>query len=322
MDDKIVELANQLRKTFGIGAMVLGEDPSIINSYKERVPTGIFEMDRATGGGYVKGCMHEIFGNEGEGKTTLALHGVAAAQRMGMNVLWLDAEHSLNLDYAAKLGVDINNLLVVQPDYGEQGLDALQYAIDTHNIHYVVIDSVSALVPKSEIDGDFTDANMGAHARLMSKMCRVLTPAISRNDIVLILINQVRLKIGVFFGSPEVTTGGKGIKFYSQIRMRVSSSKIDGETDQIRDLKVVFVKHKWGKMYDEAKMRIMLGCGVDLAFDKLSQYLASGKFELRGSNYYCEGKLIASGKAKAIAWIRSEGKETINNEQTSDGSPN
>ena len=303
MNQELIEIAKNLRSTFGIGCMVLGEDPSTIATYKERVPTGLYEMDRATGGGYVRGCMHEIFGNEGEGKTTIALHGVAEAQRQGMNVAYVDAEHSLNLEYAAKLGVNINDLLLIQPDYGEQGLDALLAAIETGKINYVVIDSVSALVPKAEIDGDFTDVNMGAHARLMSKMCRIITPAISRHNVVLILINQVRLKIGVFFGSPEVTTGGKGIKFYAQIRIRVSSSKIEGE-EQTRELKAQFVKHKWGKMYDEAIMRINLGYGVDIYFDRLAMYLASGYLTQKGSNYYHEDKSIANGKKKAIEWIK------------------
>ena len=305
MNQELIEIAKNLRSTFNIGCMVLGENPSTIAAYKERVPTGIYEMDRATGGGYVKGCMHEIFGNEGEGKTTIALHGVAEAQRQGMNVVWLDAEHSLNLEYAAKLGVDINNLLVIQPDYGEQGLDALMSALDTGQVNYVVIDSVSALVPKSEIDGDFTDVNMGAHARLMSKMCRVITPSISRNNVVLILINQVRLKIGQFMGNPEVTTGGKGIKFYAQIRIRVSSSKIEGE-EQTRELKAQFVKHKWGKMYDVAEMRINLGYGVDIYYDRLIQYLASGYLTQKGSNYYYDGKSIANGKKNAMAWIKAQ----------------
>jgi len=310
--EDIKKLVADAQKTWSGNISVLGGDSSTLLMERPRISTGLKEMDRATGGGYVKGVMHEIFGNEGEGKTTLVLHGIAEIQKAGEAVLFVDAEHSLNLEYAARIGVDLDNLIIVQPDYGEQGLDITQFIMESGLVGCVVIDSVSALVPKSEIDGDFTDANMGAHARMMSKLCRVFTPIISRNDIILILINQVRLKIGQFMGNPEVTTGGKGIKFYSGMRIRVSSSKVEG-TEDVRELKAKFVKHKWGKMYAEAEMRIVLGEGIDSGYDQLVGGIADQSITQKGSCYYYNGELLGNGKANAIKKL----KELLNEQKES-----
>lgn len=299
---KLKELAGQIRNSYGEGScQLLGEDV-VRSQTKERMPSGIRSLDVALNGGWVRGAMHELYGNEGEGKTTIALHTIAEAQRRGHCVAFIDAEHSLNKEYAQKLGVDTDNLLVAQPDYGEQGVEVACELCNSGIIDLLVIDSVTALVPKAEIDGDMTDACMGAHARLMSKMCRVITPSISRNGVVLILINQVRMKIGVFFGSPETTTGGKGIKFYSGMRIRIGSSQVKngGTVDESKRLvKAVFKKHKWGKMYAESEMLLNLGEGIDLGQDALWYGLHRGIITLSGSFYKMDNIKLGNGRQKA-----------------------
>lgn len=303
----IKSIVDDIRGKFGQGScFFLDQDPTIISSdTTERASTGLYELDWASSGGFVKGVMHEIHGNEGEGKTTLALTVMKEFIKNNMTVFYCDAEHSLNLDYARRIGVDTSKIIISQPDFGEQGLDIVQAACEG-GVNVVVIDSVTALVPKAEIDGDFTDVNMGAHARLMSKMCRVLTPIIGRNKVILILINQIRNKIGVFFGSPEVTTGGKGIKFYSGMRMRVSSSfmkKGDQKDMEKKIMRVDFIKQKWGVPYRDVELLLNIGEGINIGYDRLAYGLRMG-FVSQASSYFKLGKLgLGNGKIAAAEFL-------------------
>lgn len=303
--NQIYELVANLQKHFGGGSIhYLGDDSDTVEfKGKNRYSSGLYELDWGMSGGLVGGTIIELFGNEGEGKTTLALKVVSALQNIGKQVFWLDAEHTLNLEYAQKLGVKTDELLISQPDYGEQGLDITQAVLFSGMVDVCVIDSVTALVPKADIDGDFTDANMGAHARLMSKMCRTLTPVIGTNDIVFIVINQIRMKIGVFFGSPEVTTGGKALKFYSGMRLRVSSSQVKkGDTvDQTKRLvKIKFAKQKWGAPFREVEEILVLGEGFDEGFDML-QYGVRVGIIVQASSFYKFSDGTALGNGKSVA---------------------
>jgi recombination protein RecA len=305
MDKELESFVTAINKSFGTGSVTrMGDDQSkdiTQEELKDRIHTGLRELDWATGGGLVKGVMHEIFGNEGEGKTTLAIHCMVNAQKEDPNlqIFFCDAEHTLNVEYAVNLGLDRSRVVISYPDFGEQGLDIIQQAVESGLFGMVVIDSVTALVPKADIDGDFTDANMGAHARLMSKMCRVLTPLIDRHNVCLVLINQIRMKIGVFMGSPETTTGGKGIRFYAGMRMRVSSSLVDKDDPKEKMVTVDFKKQKWGTPYRKIELKLTLGKGFDLGYDALCWAVREKKITQKSSAYYYEGEYIGSGKAQA-----------------------
>ena len=301
--DELVDLVNLVNNSYEDGSLkFLGDSPSIIKEQLNRISTGFYDLDWALTGGLVKGAQVEIFGNEGDGKTTLALTILALCQKLGMQGYIVDAEHKLNLDYAKQLGVDIKKILLTQPPYGEKALDIVKDTLSSGLIDIMIIDSVSNLVPLAEINGDFTDANMGAHARLMSKMCRVLTPTIHKHKIIVIYINQVRQKIGMFFGSPETTTGGKALKFNCSIRMKVSSQQIKkgSEIDITkRNVTVNVVKQQWGIPYRKANLVLNLGYGFSKEIDIIQYGLKMGVLQMASSSVRMDKRSLGNGKYNA-----------------------
>lgn len=310
--DELLNLANTISQGYGRGSlMLLGDSPQVYENQVNRISTGLHELDWCSGGGLVKGTQVELSGPEAGGKTTLALSIIAECQKMGMQAHYIDAEHKLNIDYAEMIGVDVANLLFTQPQYGEHAVDVMQATIQSGLVDVMVVDSVTALVPLAEINGDTTDVNMGAHARLMSKMCRVLTPLISMNHVLVIYINQIRHKIGVQFGSPETTTGGNALKFYCGVRARVSSSqyKKGEEVDTTRRMVTVnFVKNQWGVPYRKTDLLLDLGVGFNKGYDVITAGLREGILIKKSSHVaFCDGEVLGNG-------IFNAGQNLIGNE--------
>jgi recombination protein RecA len=304
--EKALESAlSQIEKAFGKGSiMKLGQKPEI---KVDVIPTGSLGLDLALGvGGLPKGRIIEIFGPESSGKTTLTLHVIAEAQKKGGICAFVDAEHALDPTYAKKLGVDIDNLIVSQPDTGEQALEIVDTLVRSGGIDVVVVDSVAALVPKAEIEGEMGDSHMGLQARLMSQALRKLTATISRTNCMVIFINQIRMKIGVMFGSPETTTGGNALKFYASIRLdirRIGSIK-DKEEVTGNETRVKVVKNKVSPPFRVVDFDIMYGEGIS----KLGEILDIGaKLEIvekSGSWYAYDGAKIGQGKENAKEFLR------------------
>src|SRR6266516_4106040 len=283
---KAVELAvGQIEKQFGKGSIMrLGQKGAI--QPIDFIPTGAISIDYALGvGGVPRGRVIEIFGPESSGKTTLALQIIAEGQKLGGMAAFVDAEHALDALYAQKLGVDIDNLLVSQPDNGEQALEIVEVLIRSNGVDVVVVDSVAALVPKAEIEGEMGDAQMGLQARLMSQALRKLTGAVSKSKTTLIFINQLREKIGVMFGNPETTTGGRALKFYASVRIdirRIASLK-DGETVVGSRTKVKIVKNKVASPFRQAEFDITYGEGISRAGELIDLGLEAKIVEKSGA---------------------------------------
>ena len=273
----------------------------------EAIPTGALSLDIALGiGGVPRGRIIEIFGPESSGKTTLALHIIAEAQKMGGEAAFIDAEHALDPVYARKLGVDIDDLIVSQPDTGEQALEITESLIRSGALDVVVVDSVAALVPKAEIDGDMGDSHMGLQARLMSQALRKLAGAINKSKTVLIFINQLREKIGVMFGNPETTTGGRALKFYASVRMdirRIENIKQDGEIKGNR-VRVKVVKNKVAPPFREAEFDVVYGQGISKEGNVLDMAVNLDIVEKAGSWFSYNGDRIGQGRENVKKYLK------------------
>jgi recombination protein RecA len=296
--EKALETAiSQIERQYGKGSiMMLGSKPIIDVPI---IPTGSLALDKALGiGGIPRGRVTEIFGPESSGKTTLALHAVAQAQQQGGVAAFVDAEHALDTVYARKLGVNCDELLVSQPDTGEQALEITEMLVRSGAIDVVVIDSVAALVPRAEIEGEMGDAHMGLQARLMSQALRKLTGTIGKTMTSVIFINQIRMKIGIVFGSPETTTGGNALKFYSSVRLEIRGKGAikDGQEIVGTRTKVRVVKNKMAPPFKEAEFDIMYGEGISKAGDLLDIGVEVGVIDKSGSWYSFEGDRIGQGR--------------------------
>src|SRR5512145_824303 len=304
---KAVELAvGQIEKQFGKGSIMrLGQKGAI--QPIEAIPTGAISIDYALGvGGVPRGRVVEIFGPESSGKTTLALQVIAQAQRTGGVSAFVDAEHALDAVYAQKLGVDLDNLLVSQPDNGEQALEIVEVLIRSNSVDVVVVDSVAALVPKAEIEGEMGEAQMGLQARLMSQALRKLTGVVSKSKTILIFINQLREKIGVMFGNPETTTGGRALKFYASVRVdirRIGAIK-DGEAVVGGRTRAKVVKNKVAPPFSEAEFDMMYGEGISREGDLLDQGVLRNIVEKSGTWFSYGGERLGQGRENAKGFLK------------------
>jgi recombination protein RecA len=306
---KALNLAvDQIEKQFGKGAIMHLEGDNKIDV--ETTPTGSVSLDLALGGGIPKGRIIEIYGPESSGKTTLTLHAVAELQKAGGIAAFVDAEHALDPAYAKRLGVDIEKLLVSQPDSGEQALEIVETLVRSNAVDMVVIDSVAALVPQAEIEGDMGDSHMGLQARLMSQALRKLTSIISRSKCTVIFINQLRMKIGVMFGNPETTTGGNALKFYASVRMdiRRTSQIKTGEEIIGNRVRVKVVKNKIAPPFRQAEFDIMYNQGISKEGDILDLATEKGIVEKAGAWFAYGGENIAQGREAAKQYLKDNPK--------------
>lgn len=297
-----------IEKQFGKGSiMKLGE------SYKvavECIPTGSLSLDLALGGGIPKGRVIEIYGPESSGKTTLTLHAIAEIQKQGGTAAFIDAEHALDPAYAKRIGVDVENLLLSQPDNGEQALEITETLVRSNAVDLIVVDSVAALVPRAEIEGEMGDSHMGLQARLMSQALRKLTGVISRSKATVVFINQIRMKIGVMFGNPETTTGGNALKFYASVRMdirRIGQIK-QGEEVIGNRTRVKVVKNKIAPPFREAEFDIMYNEGISQTGDIVDLATKQGIVEKAGAWFSYDGTKIAQGREAAKAYLKENPK--------------
>jgi recombination protein RecA len=306
-DNKEKAISNalgQIVKAFGKGSVMrLGQKVGI---EVDTISTGSLSLDIALGvGGLPKGRIIEIFGPESSGKTTLTLHVIAQAQKAGGSCVFIDAEHALDPVYAKKLGVDIDSLIISQPDCGEQALESVDTLIRSGAIDVIVVDSVAALVPRAEIEGEMGDTHVGLQARLMSQALRKLTGSISKTNCILIFINQIRMKIGVMFGNPETTTGGNALKFYASIRLdiRRTGAIKDNEEDIGNQVKVKVVKNKVAPPFKMVNIDILYNSGISFSGEVVNLASQCGLIEKSGSWYSYEGKQIAQGREAAKKYL-------------------
>src|SRR5713226_2716431 len=304
---KVLESAiAQIEKQYGKGSIVrLGSRDVLVPV--SVIPTGALSLDSALGvGGFPRGRVVEVYGPESGGKTTLALHVIAEAQKTGGQAAFIDAEHALDPSYARKLGVDVDNLLVSQPDNGEQALEIAETLIRSGGVDVVVVDSVAALVPKAELEGEMGDPQMGLQARLMSQALRKLTGIVSKSHTCLIFINQIREKIGVLFGNPETTTGGRALKFYSSIRVDIRRIATIKEGDRVvgSRTKAKVVKNKVAAPFREAEFDIMYGEGISREGDLIDIAVVNNILEKSGSWFSYKGERIGQGRENARQFLK------------------
>ena len=302
---KALNLAmEQITKQFGDGSIMKLGDAKKVDV--ELLPSGSLSLDLALGGGYPKGRIIEIYGPESSGKTTLTLHAIAEIQQQGGTAAFIDAEHALDPSYARKLGVDTENLLIAQPDNGEQALEIAETLVRSNAVDLIVVDSVAALTPQAEIDGDMGDSHMGLQARLMSQALRKLTGIINKSKATVIFINQIRMKIGVMFGNPETTTGGNALKFYASVRMdirRTGQIKVGDDIIGNRT-KVKIVKNKIAPPFRLAEFDIMYNEGISKTGDILDLAAQYGVVEKSGAFYKYGGETIGQGRDKTKTFLK------------------
>lgn len=300
---------DKLDKTYGKGTvMKMGDSP---DENVEAISSGSLGLDIALGvGGYPKGRVIEIYGPESSGKTTLTLHAIAECQKKGGIAAFIDAEHAFDRFYAENLGIDIENLIISQPDHGEQALEIADNLIRSGAIDMVIIDSVAALTPKSEIEGEMGDSKMGLHARLMSQALRKLTSSISKTNCTVIFINQLREKIGIMFGNPETTTGGNALKFYSSVRLDIRRIGSVKEGDEVigNETRVKVVKNKVSPPFKQAEFQIMYGQGINVEGEILEYGQKLGLVEKAGAWYSHNGEKIGQGKVNASNFLKENSK--------------
>jgi recombination protein RecA len=304
---KAIEIAlGQIEKQFGKGSIMrLGQKGAI--APVEAISTGSISIDYALGiGGLPRGRVVEIFGPESSGKTTLSLQVIAEAQRAGGMAAFVDAEHALDAQYAQKLGIDLDNLLVSQPDHGEQALEIVEVLIRSNSVDVVVVDSVAALVPKAEIEGEMGEAQMGLQARLMSQALRKLTGVVAKSKTTLIFINQLREKIGVMFGNPETTTGGRALKFYSSVRIDIRRIATIKDGDQVTGgrTRVKVVKNKMAPPFREAEFDVMYGEGISREGDLLDLAVEKRIVEKSGAWFAYQGERLGQGRENAKQFLK------------------
>lgn len=309
--NKAIEAAlSQIEKQFGKGAiMKLGQKGAAVAV--EVIPTGAISFDLALGiGGFPRGRVIEIYGPEATGKTTLALHVIAEAQKRGGQAAFIDAEHALSPQYAASIGIDVDNLLISQPDYGEQALEIAEVLVRSGAVDVVVVDSVAALVPKAELEGEMGDAHMGLQARLMSQALRKLTAIVARSKTCFVFINQLREKIGMFIGNPETTTGGRALKFYASMRIDVRKISVLKEGDIVvgNRVKVKIVKNKMAAPFREAQFDIIFGEGISKEGDLVDIAFETGILDKTGTWYSYKGERLGQGREN-VKRLFKENKE-------------
>jgi recombination protein RecA len=308
---KAIEAAlSQIEKQFGKGTiMKLGQKGAAVAV--EVIPTGSISFDLALGiGGFPRGRVVEIYGPEATGKTTLALHVIAEAQKRGGQAAFIDAEHALSPSYAAQIGIDIDNLLISQPDFGEQALEIAEVLVRSGAVDVIVVDSVAALVPKAELEGEMGDAHMGLQARLMSQALRKLTAIVARSKTCFIFINQIREKIGIFIGNPETTTGGRALKFYASLRVDVRRLSVikDGESVVGNRAKVKIVKNKMAPPFREAQFDIIFGEGISREGDLVDVGFDTGILEKTGTWYSYKGERLGQGRENVKKLLKENKK--------------
>lgn len=304
-DKALASAMAHIEKAFGKGSIMrLGDGSSMA---VETISSGSISLDVALGGGLPVGRIVEIYGPESSGKTTVALSAIACAQQQGLQCAFIDAEHALDPSYAAKLGVDIDNLLVSQPDTGEQALEITDALVRSGAVSLIVVDSVAALTPKAEIEGEIGDSHMGLHARMMSQAMRKLKGNINTSKTIVIFINQIRMKIGVMFGNPETTTGGNALKFYASVRMdvrRIGAVKDKNNAVLGSETRVKVVKNKVAPPFRQAEFKIMYGEGISHAGEILSLAEGCKIITKAGAWYSYEGERLGQGKENTIEWLK------------------
>ena len=307
--NKIDEVLDEIKGKFGEGMIMKLGDAKRVDV--EAIPTGSISLDIALGiGGVPRGRVIEIYGPESSGKTTLALHITANAQKAGGIVAFVDAEHAMDPEYAKKIGVQINDLLISQPDAGEQALDIVETLVRSNAVDVIVVDSVAALVPQAEIEGDMGDHHVGRQARLMSQALRKLTPIVSKSNTVVIFINQIRMKIGVMFGNPETTTGGQALKFYSSVRIEVRrSAQIKKDEEVVGNrVKVKVVKNKVAAPFKTSEFDIMYNEGISRSGDLLDTGVKYEIINKAGNSYSFKEIKLGVGREKAKQYLKEDKK--------------